>query len=51
MGIKIENINQRKSSVRKQDEGEKKSLLAILNQDISFNQSYPDKKKEQFIQK
>jgi len=48
MGIKIENINQPQSITRKKDESDKKSIMALLSQDISFNKNFPDKKKEQF---
>lgn len=48
MGIKIENINQQQSLTRKNDKSDKKSVMALLNQDISFNRNFPDKKKEQF---
>lgn len=48
MGIKIEDINQQQSLTRKNDKSDKKSVMALLNQDISFNRNFPDKKKEQF---
>ncbi len=48
MGIKIENINQSQSSTHKNDNSDKKSIMTFLNQDLSFNRNFPDKKKEQF---
>ncbi len=48
MGIKIDAINQEQAAIRKNDQSDKKSIFALLNQDISFNKSFPDKKKEQF---
>jgi len=50
MGIDIKNINQKRSvrSRKEKNSEEGKSLFAILNQDISFNNSFPDKKKEHF---
>lgn len=48
MGINIKNISQQKTVTTQQIKGEKRSILELLNQDISFNKNYPDKKKEQF---
>lgn len=48
MGINIKNIDTQKVTSPQQKKAEKQSLLALLNQDISFNTSFPDKKKEQF---
>ena len=47
MGIDINNINQAKIKPKKEF-SDKKSIVAILSQDISFNKKFPDKKKEQF---
>lgn len=47
MGIDIKNINQTKIK-HKKEVSEKRSVLALLSQDISFNKNFPDKKKEQF---
>ena len=47
MGIDIENISQ-VNVERKEETSDKKSLFTLLSQDISFNKSFPDKKKEQF---
>jgi len=46
MAINIKNINTKVPSQKKK--ASEKSIFEILNQDISFNNSYPDKKKEQF---
>ena len=46
MAINIKNINTKAPSQKKKVS--EKSIFEILNQDISFNNSYPDKKKEQF---
>ena len=48
MGINIKNINQQQTSSFAEGKADKKSLMQLLNQDISFNTNYPDKKKEQF---
>ena len=48
MGIQLKNIDSKKVAVQQQSVGDKKDWLALLNQDISFNASFPDKKKEQF---
>lgn len=48
MGINLKNINQQKTSTTPKKGVDKTSILQFLNQDISFNSSYPDKKKEQF---
>jgi len=48
MGINIKNIDQKKARPIQSNKENKKSLFEILNQDISFNNSFPDKKKEQF---
>jgi type IV pilus assembly protein PilC len=48
MGINISNINQEQSAPLKKEKVDKKSILAILSQDIRFNKNFPDKKKEQF---
>lgn len=48
MGININNIQQEKSKTIEKKKPDKKSILALLNQDINFNKNFPDKKKEQF---
>lgn len=48
MAIKLKNIDKQKSNPSSNIKREDKSILEILNQDISFNSSFPDKKKEQF---
>jgi type IV pilus assembly protein PilC len=48
MGINISNINQEQLVPIQKERAEKKSILALLSQDISFNKNFPDKKKEQF---
>lgn len=48
MGINIKNIDKQQSTIKQVEGKDKKSILAILNQDISFSSSFPDKKKEQF---
>ncbi len=48
MGINIKNISQQKTVTTQQPKGEKQSILQLLNQEISFNKNFPDKKKEQF---
>ncbi|OFY93710.1 MAG: hypothetical protein A3K10_17210 [Bacteroidetes bacterium RIFCSPLOWO2_12_FULL_31_6] len=48
MGININNIQQEKSKTIEKKKPDKKSIMALLNQDINFNKSFPDKKKEQF---
>ena len=48
MGIKIETINQQPAVAQNSDQPDKPGILALLNQDISFNKNFPDKKKEQF---
>src|SRR5690606_25487568 len=47
MAIKVTNIQATTSPVLKEKQ-DKKSILQLLNQDLSFSKSYPDKKKEQF---
>ncbi|MGE0562529.1 MAG: type II secretion system F family protein [Flavobacteriales bacterium] len=48
MGINIKNIDKQQSTTKQVEGKDKKSILAILNQDISFSTNFPDKKKEQF---
>jgi type IV pilus assembly protein PilC len=48
VGINIKNISQQKVVSAQQPKGEKQSIFQLLNQDISFNKNFPDKKKEQF---
>lgn len=48
MGINIKNIDKHPSTSKQVEKKDAKSILAMLNQDISFSTSYPDKKKEQF---
>ncbi|MBI2281697.1 MAG: type II secretion system F family protein [Bacteroidetes bacterium] len=48
MGINIKNIDNHTSTSKQVEKNDSKSILAILNQDISFNSNFPDKKKEQF---
>jgi type IV pilus assembly protein PilC len=48
MGIDIKNISQKQPKVVKNKDDDKKSIIDFLSQDISFNKSFPDKKKEQF---
>jgi len=47
MAIKVSHINTKGPSAAKEKQ-QKSSILQLLNQDISFSKSYPDKKKEQF---
>ncbi|MCW8896588.1 MAG: type II secretion system F family protein [Flavobacteriales bacterium] len=47
MAIKVSHINTTVPSAAKEKQ-QKSSILQLLNQDISFSKSYPDKKKEQF---
>lgn len=47
MGINVKNISQPKQVVTKENK-DTKSLFQLLNQDISFNSNFPDKKKEAF---
>lgn len=46
MAINVKNITQTTPVAK--EKSNKKSILQLLNQDISFSTSYPDKKKEQF---
>ena len=48
MGINLKHINQQQTKAAQQNTVDKKSILQFLQQDISFNSSFPDKKKEQF---
>jgi len=48
MGINIKNITPIATNSRVQETADKKSFFAVLNQDISFNTRFNDKKKEQF---
>lgn len=48
MGINIKNISQQQTVAAPKLGVEKPSIFQLLNQDISFNKNYPDKKKEQF---
>lgn len=48
MGINIKNFDKHPSTSKQVEKKDTKSILAMLNQDISFSTSYPDKKKEQF---
>lgn len=48
MGINIKNITPQATISRVQETADKKSFFAVLNQDISFNTRFNDKKKEQF---
>lgn len=45
MAINVRNITPTTAAKEKSN---KKSIIQMLNQDISFNSNYPDKKKEQF---
>ena len=47
MAIKVSHINTTVPAATKEKQ-QKSSILQLLNQDISFSKSYPDKKKEQF---
>lgn len=47
MGIDIKQISQNKTKPKK-EASDKRSVFTLLSQDISFNNNFPDKKKEQF---
>jgi len=47
VAINLKNINPTPTTTT-QESSDKKTILQFLNQDISFNSSFPDKKKEQF---
>ena len=47
MAIKVSHISTTVPAASKEKQ-QKSSILQLLNQDLSFSKSYPDKKKEQF---
>jgi len=48
MGINLKNIKKEEPVSLKKEATNQKNILALLSKDLSFNNKYPDKKKEQF---